>query len=312
MACIALKSLSNKNPAAAAMVNAAFNIITFIIFSFFLNQAGSPFQATAIRDVTLSLSQGELTALIGHTGSGKSTLAQHMNALLAPTSGRVLLDGKDINQKGVSKKETRQRIGLVFQYAETQLFEETVAKDIAFGPKNLGLSQEETDARVKEALHRVGLPEEVAEKSPFELSGGQMRRAAIAGVIAMRPEMLVLDEPAAGLDPMGREDMLSLVRSFHEAGTTVVMISHSMDDVARLAKRIIVMDRGKVALDGTAEEVFQDAEHQSAEKRADRQSRSERQTGGQNVEDSAKRRADPRADRAALLNVVVKKIVAFL
>ena len=223
-------------------------------------QAGSPFQATAVQDVSLTISQGELTALIGHTGSGKSTLAQHMNALLAPTSGRVLLDGKDINQKGVSKKETRQRIGLVFQYAETQLFEETVAKDIAFGPKNLGLSQEETDARVKEALHRVGLPEEVAEKSPFELSGGQMRRAAIAGVIAMRPEMLVLDEPAAGLDPMGREDMLSLVRSFHEAGTTVVMISHSMDDVARLAQRIIVMDQGQVALDGPAEEVFQDAE----------------------------------------------------
>ncbi len=223
-------------------------------------QAGSPFQATAIRDISLSIQSGELTALIGHTGSGKSTLAQHMNALLAPTGGRVLLDGKDINQKGVSKKETRQRIGLVFQYAETQLFEETVAKDIAFGPKNLGLSQAEIDARVKEALNRVGLPEEVAEKSPFELSGGQMRRAAIAGVIAMRPEMLVLDEPAAGLDPMGREDMLSLVRSFHEAGTTIVMISHSMDDVARLAKRIIVMDRGKVALDGTAEEVFQDAE----------------------------------------------------
>ena len=223
-------------------------------------QAGSPFQATAIRDVSLTLGSGELTALIGHTGSGKSTLAQHMNALLAPTSGRVLLDGKDINQKGVSKKETRQRIGLVFQYAETQLFEETVAKDVAFGPKNLGLSQAEIDARVKEALHRVGLPEEIAEKSPFELSGGQMRRAAIAGVIAMRPEMLVLDEPAAGLDPMGREDMLTLVRSFHQAGTSIVMISHSMDDVARLAQRIIVMDQGQVALDGPAEEVFQDAE----------------------------------------------------
>ena len=223
-------------------------------------QAGSPFQATAIQDISLSIGSGELTALIGHTGSGKSTLAQHMNALLAPTAGRVLLDGKDINQKGVSKKETRQRIGLVFQYAETQLFEETVAKDIAFGPKNLGLSQAEIDARVKEALLRVGLPEEVAEKSPFELSGGQMRRAAIAGVIAMRPEMLVLDEPAAGLDPMGREDMLALVRSFHEAGTTIVMISHSMDDVARLAQRIIVMDQGKVVLDGPAEEVFQDAE----------------------------------------------------
>ena len=223
-------------------------------------QAGSPFQATAISGVTLSFSGGELTALIGHTGSGKSTLAQHMNALLSPTEGRVLLDGKDINQKGVSRKETRQRVGLVFQYAETQLFEETVAKDVAFGPRNLGLSQAEIDARVKEALHRVGLPEEVAQKSPFELSGGQMRRAAIAGVIAMRPEMLVLDEPAAGLDPMGREDMMELVRTFHENGTSVVMISHSMDDVARLAKRIIVMEHGRVALEGTAEEVFRDAE----------------------------------------------------
>ena len=223
-------------------------------------QAGSPFQATAIEDINLTISGGELTALIGHTGSGKSTLAQHMNALLAPTSGRVLLDGKDINQKGVSKKETRQRVGLVFQYAETQLFEETVAQDIAFGPKNLGLSQAETDARVTEALHRVGLPDEVREKSPFELSGGQTRRVAIAGVIAMRPEMLVLDEPAAGLDPMGREDMLALVKSFHEAGTTIVMISHSMDDVARLAKRIIVMEHRRIALQGTAEEVFQDAE----------------------------------------------------
>ncbi len=223
-------------------------------------QAGSPFQATAIQDVTLSIQSGEFTALIGHTGSGKSTLAQHMNALLSPTGGRVLLDGRDINQKGVSKKETRQRIGLVFQYAETQLFEETVAKDIAFGPKNLGLSQAETDERVREALSRVGLSDEIAEKSPFELSGGQMRRVAIAGVIAMRPEMLVLDEPAAGLDPMGREDMLALVKSFHEAGTTVVMISHSMDDVARLAKRIIVMEKGRVALEGTAEEVFRDAE----------------------------------------------------
>ena len=224
-------------------------------------QAGSPFQATAIRDVSLTVTSGEFTALIGHTGSGKSTLAQHMNALLSPTEGRVLLDGRDINEKGVSKRDVRQRVGLVFQYAETQLFEETVAKDVAFGPKNLGLSAEETDARVREALERVGLPyAEIAERSPFELSGGQMRRVAIAGVIAMRPEMLVLDEPAAGLDPLGRQEIMSMIRGFHQAGTTVVMISHSMDDVAETATRIIVMEQGQLTMDGTPEAVFADAE----------------------------------------------------
>ena len=224
-------------------------------------QAGSPFQATAIRDISLTIGSGEFTALIGHTGSGKSTLAQHMNALLSPTEGRVLLDGRDINEKGVSKRDVRQRIGLVFQYAETQLFEETVAKDVAFGPKNLGLSPEETDTRVREALERVGLSyADIAERSPFELSGGQMRRVAIAGVIAMRPEMLVLDEPAAGLDPLGRQEIMALVQGFHRAGTTVVMISHSMDDVAETARRIIVMDQGKLTMDGTPEAIFADAE----------------------------------------------------
>ena len=224
-------------------------------------QPGSPFQATAIRDISLTIGSGEFTALIGHTGSGKSTLAQHMNALLCPTEGRVLLDGRDINEKGVSKRDVRQRIGLVFQYAETQLFEETVAKDVAFGPKNLGLSPEETDTRVREALERVGLPyAEIAERSPFELSGGQMRRVAIAGVIAMRPEMLVLDEPAAVLDPLGRREIMALIQGFHHAGTTVVMISHSMDDVAETARRIIVMDKGQLTMDGTPEAVFADAE----------------------------------------------------
>ena len=224
-------------------------------------QAGSPFQATAIRDICLDISSGEFTALIGHTGSGKSTLAQHMNALLCPTEGRVLLDGRDINEKGVSKRDVRQRIGLVFQYAETQLFEETVAKDVAFGPKNLGLSQEETDTRVREALERVGLSyTEIAERSPFELSGGQMRRVAIAGVIAMRPEMLVLDEPAAGLDPLGRQEIMKMVQGFHKAGTTVVMVSHSMDDVAETATRIIVMDKGKLTMDGTPEAIFREAQ----------------------------------------------------
>ena len=224
-------------------------------------QAGSPFQATAIRDVSLSLGSGEFTALIGHTGSGKSTLVQHMNALLSPTEGRVLLDGRDINEKGYPRRDVRRRIGLVFQYAETQLFEETVARDIAFGPKNLGLSAEETDARVREAMQRVGLSyAELAERSPFELSGGQMRRVAIAGVIAMRPEMLVLDEPAAGLDPLGREEILELVRGFHRDGTTIVMVSHSMDDVAENATRIIVMDQGQLTMDGTPGQVFADAE----------------------------------------------------
>ena len=224
-------------------------------------QAGSPFQATAIRDVSLSLGSGEFTALIGHTGSGKSTLVQHMNALLSPTEGRVLLDGRDINEKGYPRRDVRRRIGLVFQYAETQLFEESVARDIAFGPKNLGLSAEETDARVREAMQRVGLSyAELAERSPFELSGGQMRRVAIAGVIAMRPEMLVLDEPAAGLDPLGREEILELVRGFHRDGTTIVMVSHSMDDVAENATRIIVMDQGQLTMDGTPGQVFADAE----------------------------------------------------
>ena len=224
-------------------------------------QIGSPFQATAIQDVSLTIRDGEFTALIGHTGSGKSTLAQHMNALLSPTEGRVLLDGHDINAKDANKREVRQRIGLVFQYAETQLFEETVAKDIAFGPKNLGLSEQEIDARVREAMERVGLPyAEIAERSPFELSGGQMRRAAIAGVIAMRPEMLVLDEPAAGLDPMGRSEIMGMIRGFHSAGTTVVMVSHSMDDVAENCQRIIVMDQGRLTMDGTPETVFDNAE----------------------------------------------------
>ena len=224
-------------------------------------QAGSPFQAVAIKDITMSITSGEFVALIGHTGSGKSTLVQHMNALLTPTEGRITLDGRDINEKGVSKRDIRQRIGLVFQYAETQLFEETVAKDVAFGPRNLGLSQEETDTRVREALERVRLPyADIAARSPFELSGGQMRRVAIAGVIAMRPEMLVLDEPAAGLDPLGRQEILKLVHGFHQSGTTVVMVSHSMDDVAETATRIIVMEQGQLTMDGTPEAIFADAE----------------------------------------------------
>ena len=224
-------------------------------------QPGSPFQATAIRDVSMTIRQGEFLAPIGHTGSGKSTLAQHINGLLKPTSGRVLLDGQDIHEKGFNKKEVRQKVGLVFQYPEHQLFEETVAKDVAFGPKNLGLGEQEIAQRVREALAKVGLDQPgLAEKSPFELSGGQMRRVAIAGVLAMRPEILLLDEPAAGLDPQSREDMLQLISGLHQQGATVLMISHSMDDVARFATRAVVMEHGTVTMEGPPEEIFRHAE----------------------------------------------------
>lgn len=224
-------------------------------------QPGSPFQATAIADVNLTLESGEFLALIGHTGSGKSTLAQHFNGLLKPTAGVVRLDGRDIHEKGFDRRELRQRIGLVFQYPEHQLFEETVAKDVAFGPKNLGCTQAQMDERVHEALENVGLPyEEFAEKSPFELSGGQMRRVAMAGVLAMRPEVLVLDEPAAGLDPQSREEMLALIAALHRKGTTIVMVSHAMDDVARYATRAVVMEKGGIVMDGTPREIFRHAD----------------------------------------------------
>ena len=222
-------------------------------------QPGSPFQATAIQDINLTIRPGDFLALIGHTGSGKSTLAQHINGLLQPTQGRVLLDGQDIHAKGYDKREVRRRVGLVFQYPEHQLFEETVAKDIAFGPKNLGLSESEIRTRVEEALTKVGLDPQLGEKSPFELSGGQMRRVAMAGVLAMRPEMLVLDEPAAGLDPQSREEMLQMIAQLHAQGSTIVMISHAMDDVARFASRAVVMKKGAIALEGTPEEIFRRA-----------------------------------------------------
>lgn len=224
-------------------------------------QPGSPFQAAALRDVSLTVASGEFVALIGHTGSGKSTLAQHLNGLLQPTAGRVLIDGQDVNAKGYPRRAVRQRVGLVFQYPEHQLFEETVAKDVAFGPKNLGLSLAEIDERVREAMARVGLNyDEMAEKSPFELSGGQMRRAALAGVLAMRPEVLVLDEPAAGLDPQSRREMLDMIGGLHAQGATIVMVSHAMDDVAQYATRVVVMEQGTVAMTGTPEEIFRRAE----------------------------------------------------
>ncbi len=220
--------------------------------------AGSAFQATAIRNVNLTIEEGEFIAVIGHTGSGKSTLVQHLNGLLKPTDGQILVDGEDLNGEKVDRRRIRQKVGLVFQYPEYQLFEETVAKDIAFGPKNQGLSAEKIDSRVHMAMEQVHLDyDKYAERSPFELSGGQMRRVAIAGVLAMKPKVLILDEPTAGLDPQGRDRILGMVKELHEAGdTTVIMVSHSMDDVARLATRLVVMSRGELVATGTPREIF--------------------------------------------------------
>ena len=222
----------------------------------------SPFAATALEDVSLTIEDGELIGLLGHTGSGKTTLVQHLNGLLKPTSGKVVVDGLDITEKDVSLLEVRRRVGLVFQYPEYQLFEETVARDVAFGPKNLGLSEQEVDERVRYALQEVGLVyDEIAERSPFELSGGQMRRVAIAGVLAMRPGTLILDEPTAGLDPAGRRSILGMIRELHGAGgLTVVMVSHNMDDISSLATRLVVMSRGRMVLTGEPRQVFQHRE----------------------------------------------------
>ena len=219
-------------------------------------QPGSPFKSDALTDISLTIEDGELLALIGHTGSGKSTLAQHLNGLLQPTSGRVLVNGQDINEKGANRRALRQQVGLLFQYAEYQLFEETVYKDIAFGPRNQGLTGDELDARVREAFVLVHLPEDCLEKSPFELSGGQMRRVALAGVLAMRPGTLVLDEPIAGLDPRGREELMQIINELKDKGVTIVLISHNMDDVARMATKVAVLDKGRLAMHGTPREVF--------------------------------------------------------
>ena len=219
---------------------------------------GGPYETRALDDVSLTIHDGEFIGLIGHTGSGKSTLVQHLNGLILPTSGKITVDGMDLADKNTDKRAIRRRVGLVFQYPENQLFEETVAKDIAFGPKNLGLGEEEIDRRVRTAMRRVALDyDKLAQRSVFELSGGQMRRVAIAGVLAMEPQTLVLDEPCAGLDPRGREEILGLISDLHrESGATIVMVSHSMDDVAALAERVIVMNHGKVAMDGTPREIF--------------------------------------------------------
>ncbi len=218
---------------------------------------GTPFEHTALKNVSFSVERGEFIGVIGHTGSGKSTLMQHLNGLLKPTGGTVLLDGKDIWSDKKLTRQSRFRVGLVFQYPEYQLFEETVYQDIAFGPKNMGLKQEEVDRRVRDAAALVGLTEQQLEVSPFDLSGGQKRRVAIAGVIAMEPEVLILDEPTAGLDPEGREEVLSNIDTYRKTrNATVMMVSHSMNDVARLADRLLVMNGAEIAMDGTPAEVF--------------------------------------------------------
>ena len=223
--------------------------------------AGTPFEHVALHDVSFSVEAGEFIGVIGHTGSGKSTLMQHLNGLLKPTSGKILLDGKDIWVDKQTVRQSRFRVGLVFQYPEYQLFEETVYKDIAFGPKNMGLSSQEIDRRVREAAGFVGITEQQLQVSPFDLSGGQKRRVAIAGVIAMEPEVLILDEPTAGLDPMSRQEILDNIESYRRAkNATIIMVSHSMSDVARLTDRLLVMNESKLAMDGPPSQVFTRAE----------------------------------------------------
>ncbi len=240
----------------------------------YIYDPGTPNEKTALSNINLTIRKGEFVGIIGHTGSGKSTLIQHLNGLVKPTSGNIVYNGEDIFEepiakskkqaralKGAKMKRIRQKIGLVFQYPEHQLFEMTVAKDIAFGPTNMGLEQEEIDRRVDEAMKMVGLDKKYKEKSPFELSGGQKRRVAIAGVLAMQPDYLILDEPTAGLDPKGRDDILSQIQSLQkEKGITVILVSHSMEDVAKYVDRIIAMGKGRVQFDGTPEDVFAHAE----------------------------------------------------
>jgi energy-coupling factor transport system ATP-binding protein len=223
---------------------------------------GTVFEHKALNDVNLTIEDGEFVGLIGHTGSGKSTLIQHLNALLKPSEGSIHIDGIDITDKGAALKKIRQMVGLVFQYPEHQLFEETVYRDVAFGPQNLGLGQQEIEARVKEALELVGMDyDSVKDKSPFELSGGQKRRVAIAGVLAMEPKVLILDEPTAGLDPKGRDEILGEIKRLHEKRKlTVILVSHSMEDIANLVDRIIVMGKGKVVLTDTPRNVFKQAD----------------------------------------------------
>lgn len=222
----------------------------------------SPFEKVALNNVNIEIEDGEFIALIGHTGSGKSTLIQHMNGLLKPTSGRILVDSEDITKPNIKLTDIRKKVGLVFQYPEYQLFEETIEKDIEYGPRNLGLDQEEITRRVKKSMKMVGLDyEKYRNHSPFDLSGGQKRRVAIAGVIAMEPKVLILDEPTAGLDPKGRDDILEQIKILHrEYKMTIILVSHSMEDVGKLAERIVVMNKGEVALEGSPSKVFKEVE----------------------------------------------------
>lgn len=227
---------------------------------------GTPFAKKALDNITMEIPDGKFVALIGHTGSGKSTMIQHFNGLIKPTSGRIFVDGQDIHGEDVHKADIRKKVGLVFQYPEYQLFEETVEKDVAFGPGNLNLSEEEIDARVRRAMDLVGLDfEEFRSKSPFELSGGQKRRVAIAGVVAMEPKVLILDEPTAGLDPRGREEILSQLKKLHQSyGMTTILVSHSMEDVADLADVVIVMHNGKVVMTDVPRVIFSRVEELEA------------------------------------------------
>lgn len=227
--------------------------------------AGTPFEKTAVNNVSLKIEEGEIIGVMGHTGSGKSTLIQHFNGLLRPTSGRILLDGKDIWADKNDIRSVRFKVGLVFQYPEYQIFEETVWKDIAFGPANMGLDKAEIDRRVRETAHSLGLDDEILERSPFELSGGQKRRVAIAGVMAMEPRVLILDEPTAGLDPAGRDKILSLIKAYHErTKNTVLIVSHSMEDIATFADRILVMNKAELFCFDETKKVFSRADEISA------------------------------------------------
>ena len=228
----------------------------------YIYNPGSPFETKALEDVNVEIKSGEFVGLIGHTGSGKSTLVQHLNGLKNPTSGKNVVNGIDITDKTVKLSDIRRKVGLVFQYPEHQLFEETVYKDIAFGPQNLGLTETEIDERVREAMELVKLPfDELKDRSPFELSGGQKRRVAIAGVFAMKPEVLVLDEPTSGLDPRTRDEVLEEIKTLHDRyKNTVILVSHSMEDVAKLVERIIVMHNGKIIFQGTPRDVFKEVE----------------------------------------------------
>ena len=226
----------------------------------YMYSEGTPFQIVAIKDVNLSVEAGELVAVIGHTGSGKSTLIQHFNGLLKPSSGKVYVDGQDIWESKATLRQSRFTVGLCFQYPEYQLFEETAYKDIAFGPKNMKLDEAEIDRRVRQAASYVGVTDDMLEKSPFDLSGGEKRRVAIAGVMAMEPKVLILDEPTAGLDPRGRDQILELIRSYREqTGRTVLLVSHSMEDVAKIATKVMVINNKNVEMFGTVEEIFEHA-----------------------------------------------------